>query len=155
MLAVGWTCETRVCIRVMRHSRLGTINWTDRLAILMDACHVQTPSSRRNLRSTPPPPDHTARRLRRAGPGRAGPAGSVAKRRIVPRAEAATCAARLRRPCKSAPPRLYLSLFKHPSPSSFRPVPMKPCSPAPNAAAGAPFDSRTLAIIKSCVANRI
>ncbi len=36
MLAVGWTCEIRVCIRVtgtgMRHGRLGTINWADRLA---------------------------------------------------------------------------------------------------------------------------
>jgi hypothetical protein len=28
---------------VMRHGRLGTINWADRLAILtLDACHVQT-----------------------------------------------------------------------------------------------------------------
>ena len=47
MLAVGWTCEIRVCIRVMRHSRLGTINWADRLAILtLDAaCHVQTISA--------------------------------------------------------------------------------------------------------------
>ncbi len=44
MLAVGWTCEIRVSIRVMRHGRLGTINWADRLAILtLDACHVQTP----------------------------------------------------------------------------------------------------------------
>ncbi len=42
MFAVGWTCEIRVCIRVMRHGRLGTINWADRLAILtLDACHVQ------------------------------------------------------------------------------------------------------------------
>ncbi len=34
MLAVGWTCEIRVCIRVtgMRHGRLGTIDWADRLA---------------------------------------------------------------------------------------------------------------------------
>jgi hypothetical protein len=44
MLAVGWTCEIRVCIRVMRHGRLGTIDGADRLAILtLDACHVQTP----------------------------------------------------------------------------------------------------------------
>jgi hypothetical protein len=44
MLAVGWTCEIRVCIRVMRHGRLGAINWADRLAFLtLDACHVQTP----------------------------------------------------------------------------------------------------------------
>jgi hypothetical protein len=43
MLAVGWTCEIRVCIRVMRHGRLGTIDGADRLAILtLDACHVQT-----------------------------------------------------------------------------------------------------------------
>ncbi len=43
MLAVGWTCEIRVCIRVMRHGRMGTIKWADRLAILtLDACHVQT-----------------------------------------------------------------------------------------------------------------
>ncbi len=43
MFAVGWTCGIRVCIRVMRHGRLGTINWADRLAILtLDACHVQT-----------------------------------------------------------------------------------------------------------------
>jgi hypothetical protein len=43
MLAVGWTCEIRVCIRVMRHGRLGTTNRADRLAILtLDACHVQT-----------------------------------------------------------------------------------------------------------------
>ncbi len=33
-----------VCIRVMRHGRLGTIDGADRLAILtLDACHVQTP----------------------------------------------------------------------------------------------------------------
>ncbi len=48
MLAVSWTCEIRVCIRVMRHGLLGTINWADRRAILtLDACHVQirlTPS---------------------------------------------------------------------------------------------------------------
>jgi hypothetical protein len=32
-----------LCILFMRHGRLGTINWTDRLAILtLDACHVQT-----------------------------------------------------------------------------------------------------------------
>jgi hypothetical protein len=43
MLAVGWTCEIRVCVRVMRHGRLCTIKWADRLAILtFDACHVQT-----------------------------------------------------------------------------------------------------------------
>jgi hypothetical protein len=43
MLAVGWTREIRVCIRVMRHGRLGTIDGADRLAILtLDACHVQT-----------------------------------------------------------------------------------------------------------------
>ena len=43
MLAVGWTCEIRVCIRVMRLGRLGTIDGADRLAILtLDACHVQT-----------------------------------------------------------------------------------------------------------------
>ncbi len=43
MLAVGWTCEIRVSIRVMGHGRLGNINWADRLAILtLDACHVQT-----------------------------------------------------------------------------------------------------------------
>ncbi len=43
MLAVGWTCEIRVCIRVMRRGRLGTIDGADRLAILpLDACHVQT-----------------------------------------------------------------------------------------------------------------
>ncbi len=43
MLAVGWTFEIRVCIRVMRHGRLGAIDWADRLAILtFDACHVQT-----------------------------------------------------------------------------------------------------------------
>jgi hypothetical protein len=41
MLAVGSTCEIRVCIRVMRHRRLGTISWADRLAILtFDACYV-------------------------------------------------------------------------------------------------------------------
>jgi hypothetical protein len=46
MLAVGWTCEIRVCIRVMRHGRLGTIDGADRLAILtLDACHVQTVGS--------------------------------------------------------------------------------------------------------------
>ncbi len=31
MLAVGWTCAIRVCIRVMRHGRLGDLpfsNWT-------------------------------------------------------------------------------------------------------------------------------
>jgi hypothetical protein len=45
MLPVGWTCEIRVCLRVMHHGRLGTINWADRLAILtLDACHVQTPA---------------------------------------------------------------------------------------------------------------
>jgi hypothetical protein len=34
----------RVCIRVMRHGRLGTINWADRLAILtLDTCHVRAP----------------------------------------------------------------------------------------------------------------
>ena len=44
MLAVWWTCEIRVRLRVMRHGRLGTINWADRLAILtLDACHVQKP----------------------------------------------------------------------------------------------------------------
>ena len=43
MDACRWTCEIRVCIRVMRHGRLGTINGADRLAILsLDACHVQT-----------------------------------------------------------------------------------------------------------------
>ncbi len=43
MLAVGWTCEIRVCIRVMRLGRLGTIDGADKLAILpLDACHVQT-----------------------------------------------------------------------------------------------------------------
>jgi hypothetical protein len=43
MLAVGWKCEIRVCIRVMRHGRLGTTNWAERLAILtLDACHVQS-----------------------------------------------------------------------------------------------------------------
>jgi hypothetical protein len=56
MLAVRWTCEIRVCIRVMRHGRLGPINWADRLAILctrvtfkqtchsLYACHFQTPA---------------------------------------------------------------------------------------------------------------
>jgi hypothetical protein len=43
MLAVRWTCEIRVCIRVMRHGRMGSIDWADRLAIFtLDACHVQT-----------------------------------------------------------------------------------------------------------------
>ncbi len=47
MLAVGWTCEIRVCIRVMRNGRLGTVNGADRLAILtLDACHVQTACTR-------------------------------------------------------------------------------------------------------------
>jgi hypothetical protein len=46
MLAVGWTCEIRVCIRVMRHGRLGTIDGADRLATLtLDACHLQTLAS--------------------------------------------------------------------------------------------------------------
>ncbi len=37
MLAVGWTCEIRVCIRVMRHGRLGTvtIDGADRLAAIL------------------------------------------------------------------------------------------------------------------------
>ncbi len=40
----AWTCVIRVCIRVMRHGRLGTVHWAGRLAILtLDACHVQTP----------------------------------------------------------------------------------------------------------------
>ncbi len=44
MLAVGWTCEIRVCIRVMRYGRLGTIDGADRLAILtLDACHIWNP----------------------------------------------------------------------------------------------------------------
>ncbi len=34
MLAIGCTCEIRVCIRVMRLGRLGTIDGADRLAIL-------------------------------------------------------------------------------------------------------------------------
>ena len=61
MLAVGWMCEIRVCIRVMRHGRLGTINWADRLAILtLVACHVQThgPSWARGRRC---PAEHAAR----------------------------------------------------------------------------------------------
>ncbi len=43
MIAVGWTFKIRVCIRVMRHGRLGTIGWADRLAILtLGGCHAQT-----------------------------------------------------------------------------------------------------------------
>jgi hypothetical protein len=45
--------EIRVCIRVMHHGRLGTINWADslRLAILtLDACHVQTMEALRAAR---------------------------------------------------------------------------------------------------------
>ncbi len=46
MLAVGWTREIRVCIRVMRQVRLGTIDGADSLAILtLDASHVQTNNS--------------------------------------------------------------------------------------------------------------